>query len=261
MSPPAMRCNDVERFVHPYVDGEFDTIERANFEQHVAECATCRELVAFQTAFKSNLKARLRRPAAPEALQGRIVAALDAADAAGDGPVTPIWRRVAPTAAIVAVAAAMLLFFGIRRFSQADDSPIVEEAIRAHENNYPVEVVGADNISTFMQGRVRVPVRPPRFRRPNVQVIGARLGHLQSRDVAQIVYRIDGSRQLTVYVFDPSGFQMEGQQVRTVENRRVFYGQRRGYNVVYFLDHGVGYAFASDLGTDEMIRLVPAALE
>jgi len=41
----------------------------------------------------------------------------------------------------------------------------------------------------------------------------------------------------------------------------VYYDQRRGYSIVYFRDHGVGYAFVSDLGTDEMIRLVPAALE
>jgi anti-sigma factor (TIGR02949 family) len=264
MSPPAMKCAEVERFVHPYVDGEFDDVERANFERHVAECAGCRELVAFQAAFKSNLRARLRRPAPPSDLRGKIVSALDAADAAGDGPVTPLWRRVAPMGAIAAVAAAMLIFFALRASSShADDGPIVEEAISAHEKNLPVEVVGAADIPGWMQGKVRVPVRPPRFRGPTVQVqvIGARLGHMRNRDAAQIIYRVNGSRQLTVYVFDPQGLQLQGEQARTVGNRRVYYGQRRGYNVIYFAEHGVGYAFASDLGTDEMFQLVSASLD
>src|SRR5574341_1302496 len=113
MSDSPMKCDDVERFVHPYVDGEFDEAERAQLERHVDGCAACRDLVAFQSTFKANLKTRLRRPAAPAELRGRVLAALDAADAAGDGPVRPLWRRAAPATAVVAVAASVVVFLGV----------------------------------------------------------------------------------------------------------------------------------------------------
>ena len=47
-----MMCEDVERLIHPYVDGEFgpvgDSEEHATFERHLAGCKSCRELASYQ---------------------------------------------------------------------------------------------------------------------------------------------------------------------------------------------------------------------
>jgi len=36
-------CRDVERLLHPYLDGELDLIHASQVEHHVAECTACAE--------------------------------------------------------------------------------------------------------------------------------------------------------------------------------------------------------------------------
>jgi anti-sigma factor RsiW len=269
-------CADVEKLVHPYVDGEFDTVERVAFEAHLAGCRTCRELVGFQTSFKASLRARVRRPEPPPELRGRILGALDQADAAGDGPAPPLWRRAIPLTALAAIAAAVALFVGTSLSSRAA-SPIVEEAVRGHEKHLPVEVGGTEeNVKSWMVGKVSVPVRPPRIdRSARAVLVGARLHHLRNRDAAQLVYRITdgqgrpgGDAQVTVYVFDAEGVPLEGRRQVVMTGRggagaarELYTGESHGHSVVLYRDRGVGYAFTSDMGPEELIRLVSASLD
>lgn len=256
-----MRCADVQKLVHPYLDGEFEDSELDPLERHLTQCDACRKLVAFEQAFKTNLRARLRRPTAPPELRDRVVAALDRADATGGGPVPALWRRAMPVAAAAAVAAAALVFLSTAIRTRADGSPIVEDAIRGHEKSLPIEVQGdADSVKVWMHGKVPVPVRPPRLPADEAVLVGARLGHVRDRDAAQIVYRV-GQSNVTVYVFDASGMAMDAPRKRIVGSRELFVGGARGYNVVFYRDRGVGYAFTSDLAEDDMLRLVSTAFD
>jgi mycothiol system anti-sigma-R factor len=252
-----MCCADVQKFVHPYLDGEFDDGDRAPMEAHLGECAACRELLAFESSFKATLRARLRKGAAPSHVRQRLASALDRADAQGHGPALP-WKRRAVPVVLVLGAAAVAVTLPALLFSRAD-SRLVKEAIRAHQQNLPVEVSGnAESVRAWMQGKVSVPVKPPRLRDPSAALLGARVGHLRERDAAQIVYRV-GQSQLTVHVFDASGLDMLAPHRRVVDNREVFVDGDRGYNVVFYRDRGVGYAFTSDLAADEMVNLVSAS--
>jgi hypothetical protein len=146
--------------------------------------------------------------------------------------------------------------------------------------NLPVEVGGTDDeIRSWMRGKVAVPVRPPNLRtvrlgfgapshphpgpQPSAMIprlIGARISHLASRDAGQIVYSV-GNSQVTVYVFDPSGWQLSARSPRIIDGREVYFAERAGYSVAIYRDRGVGYAVASDLGEDALIALVEAALQ
>jgi anti-sigma factor RsiW len=258
-------CADIERLLHPYVDGELVAEDNDVVERHAAGCERCRALLSFHAGFKAQVRARLRaRPGAPveepARLRGAVLAALDRADAAGEGPVRRPWVRLAPAfAAVFVAAAATALFIGIG--SSRAESPIVAEAIRGHEKNLPVEVGGADAevVRSWMQGKVPVPVRPPQLRSPTASLVGGRVYHLRNRDVGQLVYRVRDS-QVTVYVFDPSGWELSGPTRQTVGRHEVFLSEKRGYTVAMYRDRGVGYAFASDLARDEVLRLVAASL-
>ena len=147
--------------------------------------------------------------------------------------------------------------------SHATESPIVKDAIRSHEKNLPVEVAGdANHVRRWMVGKVPVSVRPPHLGLSGggVALVGARIVHLQDRDAAQILYRV-GQSNVTVYVFDASGMPMNAPRKRIVDNREIFVDHARGYNVVFYRDHDVGYAFTSDLEEDLMLQLVSAALD
>jgi anti-sigma factor RsiW len=267
-----MMCADVERLVHPYIDGELDGEDCTAVERHAAGCETCRAKVAYHARFKADLRSRLRssaaRPEPPERLLEQVRAALDRADARGEGPVPRVWRRALPASAGMLAAAAML-FFVLRPASHAD-SEIVDEAIRGHEKNLPIEIGGPsindDQIKSWMLGKVPVPVRPPiSVARPakrlsmTVSLVGARVYHLQNRDVGQIMYHV-GPNLMTVFVFDPSGWELSAPQRRVVGQHEVYLAEERGYSVAMYRYRGVGYAFTSDLGPDELLEVLAAAL-
>jgi len=43
-----MRCEEIDSYVYPYLDGEFDEPERVEFEDHVAACPACRRRVELE---------------------------------------------------------------------------------------------------------------------------------------------------------------------------------------------------------------------
>ena len=47
-----LACKEVTELAHPYIDGELETDEQAEFDAHVAGCATCRDHIAFEASFK-----------------------------------------------------------------------------------------------------------------------------------------------------------------------------------------------------------------
>jgi anti-sigma factor RsiW len=256
-----MTCLELDDLLHPFLDGELMSGDRVPVERHVEGCARCREIVGHEAAFKQHVRARLRaRPQGPVAhgLEARVRAALDRADLERPGFV----RRAAP-AWVALAAAAFLAWVGAGRFAATAASPIVEAAIAGHMKNLPVEVGGTrDDIRTWMQGKVAVPVRPPRFQNAalTTQLVGARVYHLASRDVGQIVYRTSGGSQITVYVFDPAGWELSAPDKQVVDGREVYLAERAGYTVALYRDRGVGYALASDLGEDDLVKLVAASL-
>jgi anti-sigma factor RsiW len=245
-----VRCEDIDRFVLAYVDGEFEDEERVHLERHIAGCPRCREVVSFHTLFKTHLRARLRRPEPPATLRANVLASLDRADAAGEGPRGKLLLRLAPGLAMATAAAVIL--FGVMTPGKAS-VPLLEECARAHEKNLPVEVGGTEeDIHNWMVGKVSVPVRPPRFQ--NMALVGGRMWHVQSRDAAQLTYRVAARRTtttLTIILFDPQGSGLDD-----LDDGDLRSGEFRGTNVVLTRRGGVGYAFVSELAKDDLLHLV-----
>ena len=78
----------------------------------------------------------------------------------------------------------------------------------------------------------------------------------------QVQYTVPDGRHLTIYVFNPRVVPMQATrlQPRVVRRHPMLVGRLRGYSVAALEQSGVGYAFASDLDTDESTKLVLAAL-
>ena len=71
-----MKCQDVEAFFTPYVDGEAAPAERARVDAHLQACPPCRDRVAGEQSAREILRARRSglRPCASEALRTRCAA-------------------------------------------------------------------------------------------------------------------------------------------------------------------------------------------
>lgn len=247
------RCDDVERFLDAYIDGEFAAEDRGALEAHLEACPGCAERLRQRARLKAALKAACPRPALPDDLRPRILAALADEEARARAS----QRRRLAWAALPAGALAVLLgAFGLLRQSP---SPVAAEAIARHERNLPIEVTGGDEkVRDWFTQKVDFAVHPPRLPN-NAALRGGRLANIRDRQAAYLVYDV-GGRKVSVFVFDPGDLRLGGKQQRQIGNRQVFLDSERGYNVALFRHHDVGYAFTSDMDQDHMLQLVSSAV-
>ncbi len=247
----ALRCAGIRRFVDTYLDGEFAETDRTEFEDHLAECDSCRKMVKAQAQWKEAIKVAGPRESAPAALRNRVKRSI-AREAA---PRVAPYRRWATRVLPVAAAGGLL---GTLIFSRVHWSPVAADVIAKHQRTLPIEIAGGpEQVKKWYLDKVDFPVRPPQM--PQAVLRGGRLSSVGEHQAAYLVYDINGNK-VSVFIFDPGDLPMEAEQRRVIKNREVFFDQERGYNVAMYRDRGVGYAIASDLDNDQMMKLVSGAV-
>ena len=260
-------CDDVERLLEPYLDGEFGDDDRASLEAHLSACAGCREGAASAMAFRSALRARLREAfatgaahaTAPDSLRRRISAAL-AAEA--ERPAAG-WRRILsplPVAAMAAcVAGALVVFAGHR----ATD-PLVEEAVRKHARDLPLELstasIAPEVIPGMLASKLDFNPKPPAFRGDGVKLVGARLAQLRDWPAAYMRYETPRGGRLGLFIIDDPNRRVadEGHAVRAGAET-IWVMNMRGYNVAVWRRNEIVYSLVSDLDEADLVRLVETA--
>jgi mycothiol system anti-sigma-R factor len=249
----ALRCAGISRFVDTYLDQEFGDGDCAEFEQHLAECESCRAKVRVQSEWKKAIKAAAPREQAPAALRNKIQRSI-----ARESNPMQSWRawavRAMPAAAAVGLVATFLI-------SKVQWSPVAADVVAKHQRNLPMEVAGGtDQVKQWYTGKVDFPVRPPQFRNvPAALLRGGRLASIGDKQAAYLLYEVNGNK-VSVFVFDPSELPIEARKKQVIGNREVFFDEEHGYNVAMFRDRGVGYAIASDMDREEITKLVSAAI-
>src|SRR3712207_3924395 len=69
-----MICRELDQFLHPYLDGEFDSSEAAEFELHLTDCSSCSVRLAEENALRQKVKIAIVKsePKAPQSLRASI---------------------------------------------------------------------------------------------------------------------------------------------------------------------------------------------
>lgn len=67
-----MDCSEIHRFLHAYIDLEFDEREEIEFELHLGQCRSCREEVNYYRALRRTLRQKLPNRVAPLRLETMI---------------------------------------------------------------------------------------------------------------------------------------------------------------------------------------------
>ena len=248
----ALRCAGISRFVDTYLDGEFAETDRAEFEAHLGECETCRGKVRVQAEWKSAIKAAAPREPAPAALRNRVARSI-----ARESKPMLSWRAWAVRAMPAAAAVGLVATFMI---SKVQWSPVAADVVAKHQRQLPIEVSGGpEQVKEWYSGKVDFPVHVPQFRNLSAALRGGRLASIGDKQAAYLVYDVHGDK-VSVFIFDASDLPIEARRKAVVGNREVYFDQEHGYNVALFRDRGVGYAIASDLDQDQMLKLVSAAV-
>jgi anti-sigma factor RsiW len=146
--------------------------------------------------------------------------------------------------------------------SKVQWSPVAADIVdKWHTKPLPVEVSGgSEQVKQWFNGKVQFPVRVPHLcKQAACELRGGRLASIGDKQAAYFVYEINGDK-VSVFVFDANDLPIETRRKAIVRDREVYFDQEHGYNVALFRDRGVGYAIASDLDQDQMMKLVSSAV-
>jgi len=264
-----MNCQDVQKFIHAYLDGEFDEREWATLAAHLEQCSSCRRMVDFEERFRAALKRSLPPVAAPEALRASVGRALDAADAEEmKPPWTRRWAwRLIPAAAAAGLIVAALFAkqreltpanFALHRAASAgreQGEMLAEQSIEWHRLQLPMDVKASSTeaVQRFFSDKVPFAVRPPGFTR-QARLAGARLANLREHQAVYLTYRV-GDNRVSVFIFDPQAVPTAG-PVRRVGQRQVYWQDVHGYPVAMYRSGGTGYAVTSDMDPERLVQLI-----
>ena len=245
-----MDCNEVQKFIAAYLDGELDAPDRSELVAHLGACDDCLEVARFEEVFRRQLRRIPDEATAPVALRASVRRALGRAD-------RPHWARRWLWGAVPAAAAALVALVVVVSANGRDEpDSVVAQSVTWHRSHVPMDVQGPsfDRVQRYLQGKVPFAVRPPALRGKNVQLVGARLLNLGARPAAYLTYQV-GPRRVSVFVFDPDELSSNGREIR-VGKRRMYLQDNRGYNVVTYRNGGAGYLVTSDMDHTHLVRLL-----
>ncbi len=251
-----MQCQDMEKFIHVYLDREFAEEDRADYEQHLTECDQCRRLARFEQRFKAQLKTSLAHPQLRlderEEVRARIMQTLAEAPPLRADHRTGRWiLRLVPAAAAAGVLMALVL-------GRGDLQPaVVGQSLMANTNNQPLEVRTQDphTLRDWYHEKLGIAIVPPRFSDGRTALVGGRIGRVEAKEAAHLLYN-RGGRNISVMVFRPENVPFHGMESRRIGSKSVYFSYGKGKNVAAFRHRGVGYTITGSLPRHELDGLV-----
>jgi anti-sigma factor RsiW len=137
-----MDCGENEEALMAYAAGGLDQAGRANLERHLAECATCRELVGGQRAVWNALGAWDAPPVSAD-FDRRLYDRIEREVSWWDRALRPFRPALARQWLPIMAAACLLLAAGVVVHRSADVGPAPQKASAQLESLRPEQVEGA----------------------------------------------------------------------------------------------------------------------
>jgi anti-sigma factor (TIGR02949 family) len=257
-----MDCGELQRSLDAFLDGEFHQRERDEVSRHLEGCPACQHLVDRESRARGLLRARLREAMGPGTPAGTAPGELRQRIRASLARERRPWRLVlspVPLAAVAACAAGALVVL----WSHGGSDPLIEEAVRKHARDLPLEMNAAamapEAIPGMLASMLDFNARPPHFQAQGLRLVGARLSHLRDRPAAYMRYELPQG-QVGLFILDDPDRSI-GESGRTVQlgpgTVRVM--NSRGYNVAVWRRNEIVYSLVSDLDERDLVRLVETA--
>jgi anti-sigma factor RsiW len=280
----ATQCRDIETLFPTYLDGELAPHDQLSFEHHVADCASCRELVRSERNYLERVRALLIPPAPPADLPARVAQTLDREDElAMQDRRRSGWSWLLPGSASVAAAAALVLFAlsmfegrfgGPERAAAGVDqaAPSVREAVPARTlepSDLPVvsaSTAAVRELSQDAEQHLRRRVRAPRLDQVSASVRGS-ASQWDGRQAYMLVFEnVPDSQgtlhQVTVHMLDARYLDLTRSEHFVVPGTgtELWLSTLFGPPIVSYQDrHGMGYVFSSeDMAPADLVGLVIA---
>lgn len=247
-----MTCQELERLLYPYLDGEFQPEERVDLESHLATCAACQGRVEdernMQLALRRAARDSVRQMRAPDSLRAGITQGLHQEHRRAQ---YGVWLRAGAVAlVVVTVTGGWYTYQAGERQRRAR-----EEIIKRHSRGLPFEIASSapEQLETWFKGKVDARVALPQL--PKAKPLGGRISILNGREVAYISYETlpdegEPTRRLGVFVLpDEDGARPQALPAVEVDSAQ-------GFNIVTWRDHEVVYEMVTDMDERDILRML-----
>lgn len=259
-------CDSLRRLVSPYLDGELVGEDRADFEAHVRECASCRESLEREREVVRAIRHSLPLYEAPKELRDRVDRLTREQRPAPEAPRGRLGLSfghplvlAASLAAFVLAATALLRESelgrkeGLARPAGAFAALAVDTHLRHERDQLPLEVRSETpaEVSRFFEGRVPFhftlpdyPVTPGETKLYHLE--GGRLVAFGGDYAAYVAYRME-DRPISLLVTSAERVRPEGGELVVSGGLTFHIESVAGLKVITWTDKGLTYALASDL--------------
>ncbi len=240
-------CADRILLLNALVDGELDAGHALEVERHAEGCPGCAGELRRLHALKAALRDEGLGHAAPEALRGRVLAALDAEDRASVPAPARAPRRVRAvetwiaSGAIGAIAASLFLTVLAPTQTASLPSELVDAQVRSLQAQHLVDVATSDRhtVKPWFNGKVAFAPPVVDLAAEGYPLAGGRMEHVHGRDAAVLVFH---RRAHVINVFVWPG---EGPKAAEAIHRD-------GYTLIHWSHGGLSFWAVSDVDPPDL---------
>jgi anti-sigma factor RsiW len=241
-------CDNVRPLLHGFADGELDLVRSLEVEQHLAGCPACAASLRRVEALRTALQDAPLYHRAPDALRGRVRAALRR-QRRSRGVFPGLLGRALAAAAVLALVA--LSGWGAARWwagAPAAGELLAREALGDHlrslqQDGALLAVTSSDRhtVKPWFAGRLNFSPPVKDLADHGFALAGGRVDYLDGRPAAALVYR--RRQHVVTLLVQPNG----ADAVRAPRAQT-----RQGYHVLHWAEGGLAFWAVSDLNEGEL---------
>jgi anti-sigma factor RsiW len=241
-----MQCEEAQRLIHSYLDGELDSPRRFEIDRHFDICNACK--IERRAWFELRLAVREQAPyfSPPPALAQRVLSMVCEQTPRKPKATSPPWLWLATAAVFVLVVA----FATTTQLWSSHESSLAQEIIAGHVRSLMADHLtdmGWTDYKTVGPWFVeRLGFAPPvdDLAREGFPLVGCRLDYVDGRRVAALVYQ-RRLHYINLFVW-PSSDPKSGRVIRE---------KQKGYNLLDWNQDGMTFWAVSDLANDDIQTL------
>jgi anti-sigma factor RsiW len=191
-----MNCDETERLLDAYVDGELELTRQVDLETHLAACSACKKAADEAMNFRDSVRMNIPIFPAPPSLKGRIRAALRKETRSEIKWIFRFRRSLALAMAILVLG--LSVAWAWIADSHGKDRELIAEAIsdcsRSLLLDHLLDVTSSDQHTVKPWITSHLDYSPPvvDLTEAGYGLVGGRLDILENRPVAAIVYKHQG---------------------------------------------------------------------
>jgi anti-sigma factor RsiW len=245
---PAIGPDDSVLLVHAYLDGELDPADALALEKRMTADPELAAEQARMAALQSLMREHLPREAPPAGLRSRVETAIGMQGARTRATGQFSWRALAASIVVTAVVASGAT--SMLKMAAGPDqvnAGVVDAHIRSLMATQPIDVASSDRhtVKPWFNGRIPQSPRVVDLAGQDFPLVGGRIDVVGGVPVPTLVYRY--AKHLISLTAVPEAGRGNAPPVLNAAS---------GYNMVHWIENGVGYWAVSDVASVDLDKFV-----